>query len=101
MAKRNKKPVSKKGTTEPKWKTVEKVVALLEKSLDPEARVLHNVKLPSLATGHEEQCDVVIETGQVPRVTRTIVEVQNRNEQVKPNDFRGWCKKREEVGANR
>ena len=101
MAKPKKKPVSKKGTTEPQWKTVEKVVALLEKSLAPEARVRHNVKLPCLTTGHEEQCDVVIEMGQEPRVTRTIVEVQKRNERVKPNEFRGWCQKLRDVGANR
>jgi hypothetical protein len=101
MAKSKKKPVRNKATREPHWKTVEKVVALLEKSLAPEARVRHNVKLPSLATGHPEQCDVVIEMGQEPRVTRTIVEVQKRKERVKPNDFRGWCQKMREVGANR
>lgn len=39
--------------------------------------------------------------GQEPRVTRTIVEVQKRNERVKPNDFRGWCQKMRDVGANR
>lgn len=108
MAKRKKTPrkrpkkkhVSKKRTSEPQWKTVEKVVALLEKSLAPEARVRHNVKLPCLTTGHEEQCDVVIEVGKEPRVTRTIVEVQNRNERVKANDFRGWCQKMRDVGAN-
>jgi hypothetical protein len=101
MAESKKPPVSKKGASEPRWKTVEKVVALLEKSLAPEARVRHNVKLPCLTTGHEEQCDVVIEMGQEPRVTRTIVEVQKRNERVKPNDFRGWCQKMRDVGANR
>jgi hypothetical protein len=90
-----------KGTIEPRWKTIEKVVALLEKSLTPEARVMHNVKLPCLTTGHEEQCDVVIETGRSPRVSRTIVEVQKRNERVKPNEFRGWCQKLRDVGANR
>lgn len=88
-------------SVEPQWTTVEKVVALLEKSLAPDARVTHNVKLPCLTTGHYEQCDVLIETGQEPRVTRTIVEVQRRNERVKPNDFRGWCQKMRDVGANR
>jgi hypothetical protein len=43
----------------------------------------------------------MIEIGQEPRVTRTIVEVQKRNERVKPNDFRGWCQKMRDVGANR
>ncbi|HUE73146.1 MAG TPA: hypothetical protein VMP01_19835 [Pirellulaceae bacterium] len=101
MTKRKKKPISNRGTSEPQWKTVEKVVALLEKSLAPEARVRHNVKLPCLTTGHDEQCDVVIEMGQEPRVTWTIVEVQKRNERVKPNDFRGWCQKMRDIGANR
>lgn len=101
MAKPKKKPVSNKGASEPQWKTVERVVALLEKSLAPGARVRHNVKLPCLTTGHEEQCDVVIEMGQEPRITRTIVEVQKRNERVKPNDFRGWCQKLRDVGAHR
>ena len=96
-----KKRALKRRTAEPQWKTVEKVVALLEKSLAPEARVRHNVKLPCLATGHEEQCDVVIEVGREPRVIRTVVEVQNRSERVKPNDFRGWCQKMRDVGANR
>ena len=100
MAKRKKRPVRKR-TPEPQWKTVEKVVALLEKSLAPEARVKHNVKLPCLTTGHKEQCDVVIEMGQEPRITRTIVEVQKRSARVKPNDFRGWCQKMRDVGANR
>src|SRR5690348_16505401 len=88
----------KKPAAEPQWKTVEKVVALLEKALAPDARVRHNVKLPSLSTGHDEQCDVVIEMGQEPRITRTIVEVQKRNERVKPNEFRGWCQKMRDVG---
>ena len=101
MAKTKRTSVAKNHVPEPQWKTVEKVVALLEKSLAPEARVRHNVKLPCLSTGHEEQCDVVIEIGQEPRVTRTIVEVQKRNERVKPNDFRGWCQKLRDVGANR
>src|SRR5947209_1625076 len=101
MAKLKKERDSESSFTEPQWKTVEKVVALLEKSLAPEARVRHNVKLPCLTTGHEEQCDVVIEMGEEPRVTRTIVEVQKRNERVKPNDFRGWCQKMRDVGANR
>src|SRR5262245_34041538 len=101
MATPRKKSVSETLSSEPQWRMVEKVVALLEKSLTPDARVKHNVKLPCLTTGHEEQCDVVIEMGQAPRVTRTIVEVQKRNERVKPNDFRGWCQKMRDVGANR
>src|SRR5207253_680411 len=101
MAKKKKALASKKDDTEPKWKTVEKVVALVEKAICPEARVTHNVDLPCLVTGHMEQCDVVIEIGVPPRFTRTIVEVQKRNTRVKPNDFRGWLVKMEDVGANR
>lgn len=101
MATPKNKSKSKPLSPEPQWRTVEKVVALLEKSLAPEARIRHNVKLPCLTTGHAEQCDVLIEMGQEPRVTRTIVEVQKRNERVKPNDFRGWCQKQRDVGANR
>jgi hypothetical protein len=96
-----KKLNTKKPNAEPRWKTIEKVVALLEKSLSPDALVRHNVQLPCISTGHLEQCDVVIEIGQVPRMLRTIVEVQNRNHRVKPNDFRGWCQKMKDVGANR
>ena len=101
MAKQKKSKAPQPDILEPKWKTVEKVVALLEKSLSPESKVTHNVKLPCLSTGHLEQCDVLIETGNAPRITRTIVEVQKRNEKVKPNDFRGWCQKMQDVGANR
>lgn len=35
---------------EPHWKTVESVVALLEKTLTPEATVEHDVKLPDSVT---------------------------------------------------
>ncbi len=101
MAKRKKRSATNRSTLEPHWRTIEKVVALLEKSLAPDSRVRHNVKLPCLTTGHDEQCDVVIEIGQEPRVTRTIVEVQKRGERVKPNDFRGWCQKMRDVGAHR
>ena len=73
---------------------------LLEKSLAPDARVRHNVKLKNLKTGDEEQCDVVVETGREPRVTRTIVEVQKRNRAVEANTFRGWLVKMDDVGAS-
>jgi hypothetical protein len=102
MAKQRKKTRAKKQPMpEPKWRTVEKVVAMLEKSLLPESRVQHNVKLPNLRTGHPEQIDVLIETGSEPRIFRTIVEVQKRGKRVNVNDFRGWCKKMSEVAANR
>src|SRR5262245_11249284 len=86
---------------EPRWKTVEKVVAFLEKSLAPAANVRHDVHLPNLVTGNPEQFDVVVDAGEGPRMLRSVVEVQKRGKRVAPNDFRGWCKKREEVGAHR
>ncbi len=84
-------------------KDLERLVALIEASLTPEARVRHNVELPILnsPTGKTTQCDVVIYTGPKHREIITIVEVQDRNERVKPNDFRGWKLKLEEVGAQR
>jgi hypothetical protein len=84
---------------EPHWKTVEYVVALLEKTLTPEATVEHDVKLPELATGTLRQCDVVIRTGAPPRTTLTIVEVQARGRKVEVSDYEGWCRKREKLGA--
>ena len=96
-----KRALERRPPTNRNGRRLRRVVALLEKSLAPNARVKHDVKLPCLTTGHEVQCDVVIEIGQEPRVTRTIVEVQKRNKPVKPNDFRGWCEKLRDVGANR
>lgn len=101
MGKKAKTKSRPPASVEAKWRTIEKVVALLEKALCPEARVRHDVELPNLATGNPEQCDVVIELGNEPRVFRTIVEVQKRNSRVKPNCFRGWCQKMREVGAHR
>jgi hypothetical protein len=92
--------MAKQASTEPQWKTVERVVALLEKTLAPEARIRHDIKLPNLKTGHPIQCDVVIEKGQEPRITRSIVEVQDRSRPVEANTFRGWCKKMDDVGAS-
>jgi hypothetical protein len=102
MAKHRKKTrAEKQPKPEAKWKTIEKVVAFLEKSLAPDARVRHNVSLPNLVTGHMEQFDVVIEMGAEPRVTRTVVEVQKRGKRVAVNEFRGWCQKMKEVAAHR
>src|SRR5882757_4539567 len=82
-------------------KYFEKIVHLLEQSLDPESKVEHDVKLPILhsPSGETAQCDIVITSGKKPRETLTLIEVQDRSSKVKPNDFRGWLKKVEEVGA--
>lgn len=72
---------------------------MIEKALTPEARVEHDVRLPNLRTGHPCQCDIVIRYGRPPRETTAIVEVQDRTSRVAINDFRGWLKKREDVGA--
>jgi hypothetical protein len=101
MAKQRKKTrAEKQPKPEAKWRTVEKVVAFLEKSLSPKAQVRHNVTLPNLVTGHMEQFDVMIELGPQPRIKRTVVEVQKRGKRVQVNDFRGWCQKFREVGAH-
>jgi hypothetical protein len=80
---------------------LEQVVHLIEKSIDPEADVRHNEWLPVLTskTGRKIQCDVVIRKGKEPRITTWIVEVQDRNSKVKPNEFRGWLQKMHDVGA--
>lgn len=79
MAKRAKK----ERKTEPKWRTVERVAALIEKIIDPGNKVEHDVHLPDLETaGHTRQCDVVITSGVEHRRTRTMVEVQRRGRKV-------------------
>ena len=97
MAKRDRK---RKPKGEPKWKMVERVVALIERTLDPGATVEHDIHLPVLATPeHARQCDVVVTTGPPNRRTRTIVEVQRRGKRVEPAHFDGWVAKMREVGA--
>ncbi len=82
-------------------KYLEKIVHLIEQSLSPDDTVEYNVNLPILTSigGYKTQCDIVIRKGKLPRQTLIIVEVQDRNSKVKPNDFRGWEMKMEEVGA--
>ena len=84
---------------EPRWKLIERVVALLEKTLTPDCHIEHNKKLPELVTGTLRQCDVIIRCGKPPRSTLTIVEVQKRNRKVTIGTYEGWCKKREKLGA--
>lgn len=82
-------------------KDLEKLVQLIEKSIDPNARVERDIQMPILNSriGATTQCDIVIRTGTPPRETITIFEIQDRNYQVKPNDFRGWLQKLDDVGA--
>jgi hypothetical protein len=85
---------------EPKWKLLERVVASLERTVSPDARVEHDVQLPDLQRpGATRQCDVVVTTGQPPRETRTIVEVQRRGRKVELVIFQGWVLKMRDVGA--
>jgi len=88
-----------KPNEEPQWKLVERVVATLEKGISPSARVLHDVKLPDITTGHLRQCDVVIEAGKEPRVTRTLVEVQKRRTRMKIGKLNELWQKMHAVGA--
>lgn len=80
---------------------LEKLVQLIEQSINPEAKVEHDVQMPILTSqkGATTQCDVVITTGSPPRETITIVEVQDRENKPAANDFRGWQQKLEDVGA--
>lgn len=85
---------------DPNWKKVEKVVARLEKSISPNARIEHNQYLPDLTSeGTTRQCDVVIYTGNSPRETLHIVEVQDRESPMKINEFDGFVTKMKTVGA--
>lgn len=79
----------------------EKLVQLIEQSINPEAKVEHDVQMPILTSqkGATTQCDVVITTGNPPRETITIIEVQDRDSKPAANDFRGWQQKLDDVGA--
>ncbi|MES2587622.1 MAG: hypothetical protein V4622_01505 [Bacteroidota bacterium] len=82
-------------------KYFENLVKLLEKAIDPDSIVEHDVEIPILNShkGATTQCDIVIRTGKKPRETITIVEVQDRTSKIKPNDFRGWIHKLSIIGA--
>lgn len=86
-----------------KGKYYEELVELIETSLNPDAEVRRDVRLPIInsESGATTQCDLVITQGKHPREIITIVEVQNRKEKTKPNAFRGWLGKLERVGAQR
>lgn len=83
------------------WKETEKLVQLIEQSLDPNSKVLHDVKLPVLNSPKKRtrQCDCVIISKNGPRETTTLVEVQDRDSKVDITTFGGWLIKLQEVGA--
>ena len=83
------------------WKETEEIVALIEKVISPSSRIETNVFLPDLnsTNGSTRQCDIVVKTGQSPRETISIIEVQNRTSKVDINTFDGWCQKMRDVGA--
>ncbi len=80
---------------------LEKIVELLERSINPEAKVERNVELPIVnsKTGETTQCDIVITSGIKPRETITIVEVQNRSRKPERGQVWSWLKKLEEIDA--
>lgn len=82
-------------------KYLEHLVHLIEKSINSDARVEHDVKLPVITStiGATRQCDIVITQGKPPRQTVTIIEVQDRGSKPSRNDFGGWMEKLQEVGA--
>lgn len=83
-----------------KWKIVEDVVGMIEKSVVPGARVKVNVNLPVLGKKRKRQCDVAIWYDIPSREFLTIVEVQKRNRKPTETEFDGWLTKRKQVGAN-
>lgn len=85
---------------EPAWKTAEKLVAAIERSLAPDSTVEHNVQLPVLGQRRSRQCDVVLRVGKKPRDQFFIVEVQQRGSKPDINTFGGWLRKMEEIGAS-
>ena len=82
-------------------KDFEHLVKLVEQSISPDSIVEHDVNLPVIGSesGRTRQCDVVIRTGQKPRETITIVEVQDRTSKPDRNTFGGWLDKLNDVGA--
>lgn len=83
------------------WLTIEKLVQLIEKSIDKDSTVEHNVRLSDLTskTGKKRQCDLVITSGKAPRHTKTIVEIQSRTSKFNITFFHGLIQKMKDVGA--
>ncbi len=87
--------MAKKGTL------LEYLVQRIERSISPDKVVEHDIQMPILnsQTNATTQCDIVIRSGKKGRETLTIIEVQDRESKPTANDFRGWQRKREEIGA--
>lgn len=81
------------------WRTKEKVVALLEKTLARDAEINHDVRLPDVTTGESRQFDVVAYYGKEPRRFVAVAEVQKRGRKVGLPTFQGWYAKMRSVGA--
>jgi hypothetical protein len=90
-----------KGRQSSNGKNFESLIELIERSVSVGSKVERDIRLPvvSSKTGRSAQCDLVIWSGDGARKTLSIVEVQDRNSRVKPNEFRGWLKKLEDVGV--
>jgi hypothetical protein len=87
---------------EPRWKFIERTVAVLEHMLAPGALVQHNQQIKELVSGIPRQCDVVVWYGAPPRQTlAAIAEVQDRGSKVGLQTFEAWCAKRVKLGAQR
>jgi len=94
--------ISTPSPAEPRWRFIERTVAVLERMLAPGALVLHDQAIPEASTGIMRQCDVAVWYGVPPRQTlAAIAEVQDRGEKAGLQDFDAWCVKREKVGAQR
>ncbi len=82
-------------------KDLELLVNLIQKYIEPDAIVEHDIHLPVIGStsGRKRQCDIVIISGPKHRKTITIVEAQDRISQVDINTFNGWLIKLDEIGA--
>jgi hypothetical protein len=82
-------------------KELELLINLIQKHIEPDAVVEHDVHLPVIgsASGRTRQCDIVITSGPKHRKTITIIEAQDRTSQVEINTFNGWLGKLDEIGA--
>jgi len=80
------------------WKLKEKIVTVLERLLDEDARIEQHVFFPVLEdeTREPRECDVVIFENDKPTV---IFEIQDRGKKPSINEFGGWLVKMEEVGV--
>jgi len=83
------------------WQDIEKLIQLINISIEPESKVEHDVQMPVInsPSNRSRQCDLVIYSGPKHRRTITLFEIQNRTSKVDINTFNGWLLKLEEVGA--